>query len=689
MNGELLLEIGTEEIPAGFLSPALAGMKNLLQTELGTQRIHYEKIITFGTPRRLAVCAQGMTEKQADTVVETMGPPAKVAFDAKGNPTKAAESFALRQGISISDLEVVDTAKGKYVQVTKKITGKETVSLLPEFLEKIIFTIPFPKSMRWANSDVRFARPIKWVLALFNNTIIPLRIDNLRSSNQSWGHRFLSNKPFTVHDVTSYLQQAEKNFVIPEIEKRKARIHKDARQLAEEVGGVVLEDEDLLTEVANLTEYPVTLRGSFAPAFLELPRDVLICSMREHQKYFTIINAHGALLPHFIVVSNNRVRDPQVVIKGNERVLSARLTDAQFFFREDRKKTLFDRVDELNQVVYQVKLGSMYDKVVRLMEIASNLVQAVNPALAQKTRRAALLCKTDLLTSMVGEFPSLQGTMGREYALLEGEDPDVAQALYEHYLPTTRKGILPVSVIGSLLSIAEKIDNIVGCFSIGLMPTGTADPYALRRQALGIINIILEKSFHLHLPNLLSRSIGLFAAQANRDLDAIRDEVLEFIRVRFLNQLTAQGFDHDVVEAASSASFVDLVEVFERIKALQEFKKQPDFLPLVITFKRVANIIASHTYEEVNPSLLAEEAEKNLYGAYQKLATKVEQLIETRDYPSALNQLANLKPAVDSFFDSVMVMCDDQAVKANRLALLGNVAAVFRGLADFAKIITE
>ncbi|WAC06508.1 MAG: glycine--tRNA ligase subunit beta [Thermodesulfobacteriota bacterium] len=689
MTGELLLEIGTEEIPAGFLSPALEGMKNLLQTELETQRIHCENIFTFGTPRRLVLCAEGMAEKQADTVVDTVGPPAKVAFDANGNPTKAAESFALRQGVALSDLGVVDTPKGRYIQVTKKISGKETISLLPEFLEKVISAIPFPKSMRWANSDVRFVRPIKWILALFNNTIIPLSIDTVKSSNQSWGHRFLSNQPFTVQDVASYLQQSEENFVMPEIEKRKASIQRDAQRLAEEVGGKVLADEDLLDEVVNLIEYPVTLRGSFAPAFLELPRDVLISSMREHQKYFALIDAHDALLPYFIVVSNNRARDPQVVIKGNERVLSARLTDARFFFREDRKKTLFDRVDALKHVVYQVKLGSLYDKVARLTEITSHLVQAVNPALAQKTQRAALLCKTDLLTAMVGEFPSLQGTMGREYALLEGEDPDVAQALYEHYLPTTRKGILPASVIGSLLSIAEKTDNIVGCFSIGLVPTGTADPYALRRHALGIINIILEKSFHLLLPDLLSRSINLFAAKTNRSLDAIQDEVLEFIRVRFLNRLTAQGFDHDVVEAASSAGFVDLVEVFERIKAIQELKKQPDFQPLAITFKRVVNIIASHAYEDVNPSLLTEEAEKNLYDSYQKGAIKIHHLIETRDYPAALKRLANLKPAVDNFFDGVMVMCEDQAVKANRLALLGKVAALFRGVADFAKIITE
>jgi glycyl-tRNA synthetase beta chain len=689
MNGELLLEIGTEEIPAVFLSPALEGIKNLLQTELTNQRIDFEKIITLGTPRRLVVCAQGLSERQPDTVVETVGPPAKVAFDANDKPTKAAESFAQKQGVAISDLGVVDTPKGKYLRVAKEIKGKETSSLLPEFLEKIIFAVPFPKSMRWADSEVRFVRPIKWVLALFNNTIVPLSIENLKSSNLSWGHRFLSNKPFPVSDSWSYLKQAAQNFVMPEIEKRKARIYDDARLLAEKVGGKLLEDEDLLDEVANLTEYPVTLRGSFAPAFLELPRDVLISSMREHQKYFAVVDENGALLPYFIVVSNNQPRDPEIVIKGNERVLSARLTDARFFYQEDRKKTLADRVEELKHVVYQVKLGSMYDKVSRLTEITAYLARAIDPALAEKTKRAALLCKTDLLTAMVGEFPSLQGIMGREYALLEGEDPEVAQAVYEHYLPTTRKGNLPASVIGSLLSIAEKIDNIAGCFSIGLIPTGTADPYALRRQALGIINIILEKSFSLNLPELLSQSVQFFAAKANRDVIAIRNEAVEFIRIRFLNQLTGQGFDQDVVEAASAAGFMDLVEVLERIKAVQELKKQPDFQPLAITFKRVANIIASHSYDEVNPSFLAEKAEKNLYEAYQKLAIKVHHLIETRDYPVALNHLATLKPAVDTFFDDVMVMCDDQAIKANRLALLGKVSALFRGMADFAKIITE
>lgn len=689
MSGELLLEIGTEEIPAGFLSLALEGMKNLFLSELENQRIHVDNIITMGTPRRLTLCAQGIAKKQTDTVVDTMGPPEKVAFDSEGKPTKAAESFALRQGVSLSDLEVVETKKGKYVRVTKKIEGKETFSLLPGILEKVILNLPFPKSMRWADSDLRFGRPIKWILVIFNGTIVPLSIDNLKSSNGSWGHRFLSNKPFLVQDLKSYLLLTKENFVIPEQEKRKIIIQNDSQRLAEEVGGKLLEDEELLDEVANLVEYPVTLRGSFSGQFLDLPRDVLISSMKEHQRYFALVNSEGSLLPYFIVVANNQAQDPHIVIKGNERVLSARLVDARFFFEEDRKKTLSERVEDLKHVVYQVKLGSMYDKISRLQELTSYLSREIDGKLSEKIQRAAFLCKADLLTEMVGEFPILQGIMGREYALLDGEVPEVAQAIYEHYLPTSAKGKLPASVLGSLLSIADKIDNIVGCFGIGLIPTGTADPYALRRQALGIINIILAKSFRLNLPALISQSIETFNTKTNRPAEEIQNEVLEFIRARFHNQLTAKDFDYDVVEAVTHAGFEDLLDVFERIKALQEKKNQPDFEPLASTFKRVANITSSNPQEEVDPLIFMEEAEKKLFESFQNVGTKVNQLMQARDYPAALNQLTILKPLVDKFFDEVLVMCEDEKLRSNRLGLLGKISSLFRGIADFSKIVTE
>jgi len=689
MSGELLLEIGTEEIPARFILPALEGMRALLQSELQSQRISWERIITYGTPRRLVICAQDMAEKQIDTVVTAVGPPLKVAFDPEGKPTKAAENFAFRQGVTVNDLKVIETPKGKYVQVVKTISGKETISLLPEILRKVITNIPFPKSMRWADLDFRFARPIKWILALYNKVIVPITIDNLKTSNQSWGHRFLSNQPFEVSDFKSYLKIVEEHFVIPDPEKRKDLIQNAAQKLAAEVGGKVIEDNELLTEVANLVEYPVTLRGSFSPIFLNLPREVIISSLREHQKYFAIIDSQGNLLPYFIVVANNRPQDPRVVIRGNERVLSARLADAQFFFREDRKKTLFDRLEDLKLVVYQVKLGSMYDKVLRLKELATYLASEIAPAVVEKVKRAALLCKSDLLTEMVGEFPNLQGVMGREYALLEGEEPEIATAIYEHYLPTASKGVLPSSVSGAVLSIAEKIDNIVGCFSIGLIPTGTADPYALRRQALGIINITLEKSFHINLPQIIRRSFELFENKAVRSLDQVLNEVLEFIRGRFINQVvTNQGFDYDVVEAVTSVGFVDLVMIFNRIKTLQELKLQSDFEPLVLTFKRVANIVADKPGGVANPSGFSHEAEVNLYHTYLRIKEDFAEAIARQDYFAALTQLLQLKPAVDAFFDQVLVMCEDTNVRQNRLALLSNIANLFREIADFTKIVT-
>jgi len=688
MSKEFLLEIGTEEIPAGILSPALEELKKMIGSELEFHRIRFDKIVTMGTPRRFVLCVQGMEKKQTDALVEAIGPPEKVAFDSEGNPTKAAKGFASRQGVQLSELKVVQTKKGNYLQVKKEIKGEKTFSLLPDILVKIIATIPFPKSMRWGNTEVRFARPIKWILAIFNGKIVSFSFDTIKSSNKTWGHRFLSNKSFIVQDFPSYLKLLETNFVLPEIEKRKEIIQKEARRLAKEVGGKILEDEDLLDTVANLVEFPVCGRGNFSKDFLALPRDVLICSMREHQKYFAVKDTKGGILPYFIVVMNNQVPNPEIVVRGNERVLSARLTDARFFFDEDRKTPLDDRVAGLKQVVYQAKLGSMFDKVSRLKKIVGSLSQELNLD-ADDAKRAAFLCKADLLTEMVGEFPSLQGVVGREYALLEGEKPEVAEALYEHYLPLSGKGNLPSSVTGSLLSIADKIDNIVGCFGIGLTPSGAADPHALRRQALGIINIILEKSFHLNLPEFVQQSIALFNTQLSRNPSEVKKEVLEFIKIRFHNQMTLRQYDYDVVDAATTANFVDLIDVFDRINTLKNAKVRPDFQPLAITFKRVANIIGSQLHDTIDPSLFAEEAERNLYEIYQQVEIEFRNLLKSRDYSRALSRLTMLKPSVDTFFDDVMVMCEDKNVRINRLGLLGKISILFKNIADFSKIVTE
>jgi glycyl-tRNA synthetase beta chain len=664
-------------------------MKEHLSSELKSHRIQFDTIVTMGTPRRLAVCVRGLVTRQSDTVLEAMGPPEKVAFDKDGKPTKAATSFSLRQGVSVDDLEIVETKKGRYLKVEKKIEGKKTALVLPEVVTKVINAVPFPKSMRWADFDLRFARPVKWIVALFNGSVIPLSLENLESSNQSWGHRFLSNKPFVVQDFESYVQRAQEHHVIPDMEKRKAIILEEAQELAAEVGGVVLEDEALLDEVANLVEFPVTLRGTFVQEFLDLPRDVLIASMREHQRYLAVVGAEGALLPYFIVVSNSRAHDANVIIKGNERVLAARLTDARFFFEEDRKASLAGRVDDLKQVVHQVKLGSVYEKVTRVRELVRDLADQVAPELKEKADRCALLCKADLLTEMVGEFPSLQGTMGREYALREGEASEVAQGIYEHYLPTAGGGALPVSIVGSLLSIADKIDTITGCFGVGLIPTGTADPYALRRQALGIIRVVLDKGLRFNIPALIKRGTELLGRKATRHQQEIHDEVLGFIKGRFHHRLTASEYSYDVIDAVTSTRFGDLVDDLSRIEALQNMKAHPDFEPLASGFKRVVNIIASNPSRPVDAQLLAEEAEKELYAAYREAKTAISPLVSSGDYTAALNRLAMLKPAVDRFFDEVLVMCDDTQVKRNRLGLLGAVASLFLDIADFSKIVTS
>ncbi|MBN2468940.1 MAG: glycine--tRNA ligase subunit beta [Deltaproteobacteria bacterium] len=688
MSGELLLEIGTEEIPARFLSPALAGLKERIGSELAVHRISFDTIVTMGTPRRLGLCVTGMSEKQEDTEVESVGPPVNAAFDSQGNPTKAAHGFATRHGVSVSDLETVETKKGTYIRIKKKIEGRESIDLLPDILVKGITAVPFPKSMRWGNSEIRFARPIQWMVALFNGKVIPFKLEDTATSNFSRGHRFLHNVPFPVQDYQSYVRLAEEHYVIPDIEKRKEIIKQNARKLAQEVNGTLLEDEELLDTVANLVEYPVTLRGNFSHEYLTLPRDVLICSMKEHQKYFAVADSAGGLLPYFVVVSNNKTPDAQVVIKGNERVLSARLADARFFFDEDRKVSLAHRVDNLKQVVYQARLGSMFDKVSRMQKLATSLANEVDGD-RDTVQRASYLCKADLLTEMVGEFPSLQGSVGRDYALLEGESPEVATALCEHYLPTSGKGKLPASLSSSIVSIADKTDAIVGCFGIGLIPTGVADPHALRRQALGIINIVVEQSLHIDLPALIKESILLFDGRLTRDPDDVHDDVVEFIRTRFHHLLTSRECDYDVIDAVTTAKFTDIMDAYERIMSLQEAKKQPDFQKLATTFKRVANITASSPLETIDPSLLQEQAEKDLYDTYQGVAAEVRRLVDCRDYSSALEHCAILKPSVDRFFDEVLVMCDDQDTRRNRLSLLTNISALFRNIADFSKMVTE
>ncbi|MDD2898157.1 MAG: glycine--tRNA ligase subunit beta [Desulfuromonadaceae bacterium] len=682
---ELLLEIGCEEIPAGFIPRATAEMEAIITKELANARLTFTEIKTLATPRRLVLVVKGLLSVQPDAEITATGPSIKAAYGADGAPTKAAEGFARGQGVDVSALQTITTEKGEYLFVSKHEAGRPTHELLTEILPSLVAAIPFKKSMRWGNQDVRFARPIHWIVALFDGTVIPFSFGTVVSGKISRGHRFMANTTFPVNDFAQYLTECERHFVIPDPEKRKEIIRRETHRVAVAAGGHLLPDEELLEQVTYLVEYPSAVHGTFSPEFLAVPKEVLITSMRSHQRYFSIVDAAGALLPGFITINNTLTEDPSVVVKGNERVLRARLSDARFFFEEDKKVRLDERVESLKKVVYQQKLGTSFEKMERFRSLAEGLADRLNAAVKAHVSRAAWLCKADLVSGMVCEFPEVQGIMGREYALLEGESSDVATAIAEHYLPTQAGGDLPASDVGAFVSIADKLDTICGCFGVGLIPTGATDPYALRRATIGIISIILDKGYRLSLSSLINQALDLLAAKLTRPRAQVAAEVLEFFRARFTN-LLGNTYPDDAVDAAVSADFDDLVDTKARIAALAEFETHSDFEPLAVAFKRVGNIIKGGTDAPVDPTLFDDVAEQSLYDAFSSVRSSVETRVTAGLWLDALTEIATLRGPVDAFFDRVMVMAEDPRVRTNRLALLTAIARMFGKIADFSRI---
>ena len=684
---ELLLEIGTEEIPAGFVRQALADLEVLARKEFETQRIDFEELRTLGTPRRLVLVVRRLSERQKDVEIKKIGPSKQAAFDSKGTPTKAAIGFAKGQSVAVESLTLVETEKGEYVCAVKKEVGKPTHEILPSILPKLVLSIPFQKSMKWADISIRFARPIHWILALLGGDVVPFELGTVRSGEVTYGHRFMHSGPIPVSDLSSYLERTRETFILVDPAERKKKIEEGLIQEAASVSGSILPDEDLLNEVTFLVEYPVPFCGSFEPQFLSLPREVIIHSMKEHQRYFPVVDSRGKLLPHFVFVSNIAPRDRSVVVKGNERVLKARLSDAAFFFREDLKIALEERVEQLKKVVFQAKLGTSYEKMVRFKALALILVQSVDPSLREAVERASLLCKADLVTGMVGEFPKLQGIVGREYARLQGEKTAVAEAIYEHYLPAFAGDRLPENPVGDMISIADKLDTIVGCFGVGLTPTGTADPFGLRRQAIGIIRIVLEKKYPFSLNQMIEESGKLLGEKLTHPIEEVKKDVLEFIRVRYQNLLLDKGYSFDVIEAAISPSFDELLDVQHRIDALKAARQRDNFESVVVAFKRAMNILkGSPTRAPVDPSRLSENVEKNLYQAFVEAKEKIEGSLDRRDYESALQEMIQMKKPIDDFFDGIMVMVEDEVIRNNRLALLDSIGQLFLRIADFSKL---
>ncbi len=684
---ELLLEIGTEEIPAGFVPQALNDLEGIARKELGASRIDFSGTRTVGTPRRLVLVIESVSEKQRDEETKKIGPSKQSAFDAKGNPTKAAIGFARGQSVPVESLTLVETEKGEYVCAVKKEEGKPTVELLSAFLPKWILSIPFQKSMRWADVPIRFVRPIHWILALFGGEVVPFEVGNIRSGNRTYGHRFMHSGPVSVKDFQSYLQKTKEASVMVDPAERKRKIEEEMIREGARVSGRVLKDESLLDEVNFLVEYPVALCGAFDTKFLSLPREVLVHSMKEHQRYFPVEDDHGKLLPYFVCISNIHPRSREVVVKGNEKVLRARLSDAAFFFEDDLKIPFERRVEQLKKVVFQAKLGTSYEKMTRFKQLASWIVERTDPRLREAVERAATLCKADLVTGMVGEFPKLQGVVGREYARLSKERPEVSEAISEHYLPAFAGDRLPSGPVGDIVSIADKMDTIVGCFGVGLVPTGTADPFGLRRQALGILRIILEKKYALSLRGLIEESEKQLKEKMERPVDRVREDVLDFFRVRYQNLLLDKGYAFDVTDAVLSVSFDELVDVQGRIDALKKAREWKDFESIVIAFKRAMNILkGSPSKREIASSLLAEPAEQNLYQSFLKTKEGIGPLLNRRDYASALLEMIQMKKPIDEFFDGVMVMVEDEAIRNNRLALLDEIGKLFLRIADFSKL---
>lgn len=691
MSNDLLLELGTEEIPARFIPPAIAMMRESAERLFIENRIQFMDTAVYGTPRRLVLIARGLAEVQQDNTTEVVGPPKSAAYDKDGNPTKAAAGFAKGQGVDVSDLRIKNTAKGEYIFIEKHETGKKTKDILPNVLEDILSAITFPKAMRWNNSGARFARPVRWVLSLLNGELLQVKFAGLEGGDISFGHHFMKPQPFSVKGIDDYTESLEKNFVIAEPAKRRSLIEKQIAEIEVEKVGRVIHDEELLNETTFLTEYPLAICGRFDDVFLTLPKDVLITVMREHQRCFSIEGEDGKLLPYFIGISNTVPKDVNIIRNGYERVIRARLSDAKFFFDSDSRKRLEEYADRLKQVVFMNKLGTMSDKVHRLTELSEQLCGLMEWGDIRDTaKRAAQLSKADLMTDMVGEFPELQGIMGFEYAVRQGEDRDVASAIAEHYLPKFAGDVLPATRAGKILAIADKGDNIVGCFGIGNIPTGSNDPLALRRQALGVLNILVNGRHFVSLSKVVWKCITVYGDKLSSDKhNKILKDVLEFFRERLNTLLVTEGFRYDCVRAVLQTGIEDPYDSYLRVRSLDRFRQRGEFEPLMVSFKRVMNIIPPDFRGEVIEELLRENEEKNLFTAYLDIREKVLQAEVDIEYENAFIFMSGLKQYVDLFFDKVLVMDKDEALKNNRLGLLNNLKSLFLTLADFTQIVVE
>ena len=682
MAKDLLFEIGAEEIPAGFMPNILGQLKTLAETKLNDAHLPFESIETYGTPRRLALIVKGLADASAEISERHKGPSASIAYDADGNATKAAIGFARGKGLDVADLVVEDG----YIYAETKTAGVPAKDIVSEMLPQLITGLNFPKSMHWGDLDAKFVRPVRWLVALLDEEVIPVEFATVQSGNVSRGHRFLGSDEITIKNAASYVETLKENFVMVDQDARRELISKQLHDIAASKNASIVWDDDLLEEINYLVEWPTALCGGFEESYLALPDAAIITPMKDHQRYFPLVDQDGKLLPMFLTVRNGSDHSIEVVQAGNERVLRARLDDAKFFFNEDRKKPLIDRQDGLTKIVFQEGLGNLADKTERLLTLGR--VFSEECELHEDARvvleRATELAKTDLTTGMVTEFTELQGVMGKEYALLDGESPEVAEAIFEQYLPRFAGDVLPQTEAGKVLSIIDKIDNIVATFSRGLIPTGSQDPYALRRQTIGILNILLNSEWNISLRPIIVESMNLLNVPADKQ-DELLGQVEEFITLRLKNIFLDREVPHHVIDLLLSNNELSVADAEGLVKALLA-NRIDENVELVQAFTRMYNLVKDVTYTGVDESLLKEDAERALYEMATKASEASIDAWDKNDYDAVVAVPATLVPAINKFFEDVMVMDKDEAIKANRLQLVRLAYSVMAIIGDISAL---
>lgn len=683
MSKNLFFEIGTEEIPARFIERAISDMKASLETQFKELKLNQNGINIYATPRRFAIQILELDEMQPDIKEEFKGPAKKIAYDENGILTKAVLGFLKGKGASESDLYFKEVGKEEYAHVTINSKGVSTASLLKNIFDNMIRSVVFPKSMRWGGKNLRFVRPIRWLICILGEEVVEFDIEGIKTGNKTKGHRFLGKEWIEVLNFEDYVQKLKENFVILEQDKRKSIILEKCNKVADEIGGILVLDEDILNEVNYIVEYPTAFYGSFRDEYLQLPKEAITTPMQAHQRYFPVVDKNGNLMNKFITVRNGDEYMIDNVRKGNEKVLEARLNDAKFFYNEDIKKPLESFVDKLSTITFQQKLGTILDKTQRIESLSIKLANEINFDTAY-INRAAKLCKADLTTMMVFEFTELQGLMGKYYAEISKEPKEVANAIYEHYLPRNAGDELPSSKEGIILSIADRMDSLAGFFAIGITPTGSQDPYALRRQSLAILNILNEKQIPITIERLIDIALDSFT---NLEFDKanVKEELFKFFMLRFENILAEKEIRYDVINSIINSRNNTVVEKFNKAQALNKWCSN-DVTEELSAYGRVANLSKGLSNIEVDPSLLLEQSEKDLWSAYTIQKIEVFRLISENNYLDALDTFKNIVPSINNLFDSVMIMDKDEKIKNNRLGILACIKETMNQLGDLSEI---